>query len=77
MKIKAEHLSLLQSLVAPLDTPALREEYRAAGLSPMRYRWDLLFRVPYHARFPLIDAMYQYANDTHIDTALRHITGTR
>lgn len=38
-----------------------------------RYRWDVLFAVPVAIRSPLMNRLYQYANDEHIDTALRAI----
>jgi ubiquinone biosynthesis protein COQ9 len=71
MKITQEHLDQLRALVAPLDTAQNRKAYRSAGLSAMRYRWDLLWAAK--APRELWDAMYRYANDTHIDTALRRI----
>lgn len=38
-----------------------------------RFRWDLLWCVPQETRQPLVDNIYQYCNDTHIDTALKYI----
>lgn len=54
-----------------IDTPAGRAAYIANGLSDKRYRWDLC----YHAGLTpwICDTIYPYANDTHIDTALRAI----
>jgi len=81
MKVKPEHMQTLRVALAPLDTVALRAEY-AAGKFPhaerckdvdMRYRWDLLYMVHGSVREPLMKALYAYANDSHIDTALRAI----
>jgi hypothetical protein len=77
MKIKPEHIEALQSLVIPSHSEELHAQYRDANLSDKRYRWDLLYRVPYHARVTVIDEIYKYANDTHIDTVLRKITNTK
>ena len=61
----------MRAAIAPHDTPEARASYRAAGLSDRRFRWDLSYR----ARLtPWICAnVYSYADDTHIDTALRAI----
>ena len=47
--------------------------YKDNGLSEKRFRWDLLYSVQSVVRQPIFDRMYKYANDTHIDTALRRI----
>jgi len=49
-------------------------EYQAAGLSAKRYRWDCVWAIPSDARNSWFNKVYQYANDDHIDTALRKIT---
>lgn len=68
------------------------EAYAAAGRSAKRYRWDCLWaavRLGYvaigqghHApaepeRAAVYLPVYDYADDSHIDTALRKITGTK
>ena len=85
MKVKPEHFRKLQAAIAPLDTTALRQNYKD-GLFPgaeackdlyLRYRWDLL----YMSRLKIGDGVgikgdvdiYGYANDDHLDTALRRI----
>ena len=81
MKIKPEHLSKLQNMLA--DTPEIKhatiqEKYQEAGISHMQYRWDRLWmlkRDNHEKRDQLMSQLYQYANDDHIDTALRHILG--
>lgn len=41
--------------------------------SAMRLRWDILYAIPQAIRQPLIDELYKYMNDSHIDTALKAI----
>jgi hypothetical protein len=38
-----------------------------------RFRWDLLYSVTYSKRSEVINNIYTYANDIHIDTALKTI----
>lgn len=72
LKIKPDHLSHLINTMQPLDTEFYRSRYIAAGLSDMRYRWDLLR----HAGLMtwLCDNLYPYLNDTHINNALKSFT---
>lgn len=48
-----------------------RARYRAERLTDKRYRWDLLWACGM-AKF-VINTLYDYCNDDHIDTALREI----
>jgi hypothetical protein len=79
MKIKPAHFDVLRTAVAQLDTSFHRERYKAAELSDKRYRWDLLYHaqrkniVPEHF---VCDTLYIYANDDHLDTALRRLVPT-
>lgn len=80
MKIKPEHVEHLRIGIAPLDTPERRQKYINGDFSNAeytkdvdeRYRWDLLYAIPWYTRW-VCDNIYPYANDTHIDTALRSI----
>lgn len=72
MKIKPEHLKVLSDKLKPLDTEELRAKYRAQGLTPRRYRWDLTYALPAMSQW-LCDHIYCYADDGHIDTALRTV----
>jgi hypothetical protein len=38
-----------------------------------RFRWDLLWAIPHKIRLEITDRIYKYANDDHVDTALKHI----
>lgn len=80
MKITAEHLGLLRTLVAPLDSDETRAAYVAGdfpragvvrGLD-MRYRWDL-FHAATRGQGAVVDTLYAYLTDKHIDTALRSL----
>jgi hypothetical protein len=82
MKMKPEHYTILEQAIRPvLNTyPHIHEDYQLKGLSDMRYRWDLL----YISKLKIGDGvgtsglpLYAYLNDTHIDTALKAITGTK
>ena len=89
MKIKQNHYDTMEMHINRViaDNPHLLSDYEKAGLSGKRYRWDMLRR----AQFPAIcgqhaynvngitwicDNLYSYLDDSHIDTALRKITGT-
>lgn len=76
MKIKPEHYQELSRIVEqgkPLIPPL--GEYLSAGNSAKRWRWDILWAAK--AGNWLGQNIYPYANDNHIDTALRAITGTK
>jgi hypothetical protein len=79
MKMNADTFATIQSGVRSIMDlyPQALDNYTKAGKSARRYRWDL-----YHAACDrkLIDPMLVYRdglNDSHLDTALRAITGTK
>lgn len=81
MKMTQSDYNLLEShiqglmLNLELNLDDCKQKYHEAGLSMMRFRWDL-----YHACNPrgkLFKHFSNYLNDSHIDTALRKITGTK
>jgi hypothetical protein len=54
-----------------------RNYYVLQNLTAKRWRWDLLWRAKREGYLPdrfIEDTIYSYANDDHIDTALRRIT---
>ena len=53
------------------EHPGMKAEYTKKGLSPMRYRWDIMYLSKVD-----IPKYYHYLNDDHIDTALRKILGS-
>jgi hypothetical protein len=82
LKIKPEHYALLQSAISATlaKHPVSRETYLRRGFSPKRFRWDLLYAsqidgVP--GNLWICREIYPYANDEHIDSALRAIVRTK
>ena len=81
MKMRPADYAALKAAVLPSMEQLLETDYRAAGLSPMRWRWDCLR----HSKVKIGDGvgvpgdlnLYAYCNDTHIDTALRKIATER
>lgn len=77
MKMKPEDYSRLETAISKVlsSHDATLQDYLDAGLTPKRFRWDALWRA---VRLNWFDfgQMYDYLNDTHIDTALRKITRT-
>lgn len=75
MKIKPEHYAYMRDTIRDrVDMSAVREAIMADGRYKdfdARFRWDCLHRaglVPW-----VCEHVYPYANDDHIDTALRRI----
>ena len=78
MKIKSEHYIIMIDAIAKLSESinmpsyleSLREDPRVKD--PLkRFRWDLMSSAV-GSRW-ICDNLYSYANDDHIDTALRRI----
>ena len=77
MKIKPEHYDTIREAVntAKAEYPSITAQYEAGEISAKRYRWDLCYAgrlTPW-----LCENVYPYANDSHIDTALRRVTNTK
>ena len=71
MKMKPKHYQALRAIVLQDHRPT-EASYLEQGLSAKRYRWDLLWNAP--GRRAWFDSgVYDYLDDTHIDTALRRI----
>ena len=73
MKITKGHLQYIKQRIGAASTAPTWDQYKRAGLSAMRWRWDVA-RIAGLIPFFCTD-IYKYANDEHIDTALRHILG--
>lgn len=83
MKITPEDYAVLESAIkrAIASTGLNLDNYTSLGLSAKRFRWDLLEK----SRIVIGDGVningdvniYAYANNSHIDTALRRITKTK
>jgi len=73
MKIRPEHYEYMRAACATViaEHPELKSMYTDSGLSDMRFRWDLARRAGLMTW--ICDNLYSYANDDHIDTALRRI----
>lgn len=73
MKIKPEHMDEIRKRINHLgttcDLPGVRANYIASGLSEKRFRWDIMRAAGLSTL--LWNTLYLYANDDHIDTALR------
>jgi hypothetical protein len=81
MKITPDHYSTLcYAIYRSQQGMETREEYvNQHGLTDKRWRWDLLWRAKRVGYLPdrfIEDTLYGYCDDTHIDTALKRITGT-
>jgi len=78
MKMKQEHYDKINEAIKEVlaNNPTVSvESYAKAGLSPMRFRWDCLWYSK--VLNTMGDNALAYLNDSHIDTALRFITGTK
>ena len=72
MKLKPEHFAHMKAAILANSKAPTLPSYLARGLTEKRWRWDLLYAAKLS---PWICAnIYPYANDEHIDTALRVIT---
>lgn len=85
LKIKREDMEQLRAAVAPLDTLHRRAKYWAGDFPnadrcknlDMRYRWDLLndsgLKIGDGIGVSGNIQLYSYLDDTHIDSALKHL----
>lgn len=77
MKMQSEHYDYLEEAVQQVqsDKPkATVQSYLVRGLTALRFRWDLLSVAVSKGYFDF-SVLHGY-DDSHIDTALRRITGT-
>lgn len=82
LKIEYQHYKVLSDAIqrARSDCPAhTLESYTSRGLTPKRWRWDLMWYcsaklLPKHW---ITETLYPYLNDNHIDSALKSITNTK
>ncbi len=78
MKITKDHYLKLASGCADVlaKHPDMLERYQAAGLSDMRFNWDVLQLCQMDGKKGmewLCVELYPYLNDSHINTALARI----
>jgi hypothetical protein len=76
MKIKPEHAEYIKEQMLAYSNAPLLQPYLKAGLSEKRWRWDWCYRTPGLSKW-ICDNIYPYANDEHLDTLLRKITGCK
>ena len=78
-KMTPEHFEILRlASLAWLERHPLRH-YVALGLSDERHRWDMFWHACEHSKKLhgcFCADLYEYLNDSHIDTALRYIVRT-
>ena len=68
MKIKPEDYQALAVALSKHNLAEAYYQYEQKGLSPERFRWDMLHFSGFDTR-----PLYSYLNDSHIDTALKRI----
>ena len=73
MKMKQEHYDILNNAIKSSRFYDDLMNYKQAGMSAKRWRWDCLWSVRESLK-EWFSIVYQYLNDDHIDTALRRIT---
>lgn len=75
MKITQAHFDELKKLISDQWTPEqLRNrwrQYQEVRLTATRYLFDLFYMIPTGPRTRWIDEVYKYADDSHLETALR------
>ena len=78
MKITREHKNQMYDLLDAVrdanDLPAYRDAlWSGVGNGDLgkRLRWDLLYATDSTERFRWFEEVYEYADDTHVDTVLR------
>ena len=78
MKISKDHYSILEKAIKIVESkfPHARKQLKKKGKSDKEYRWMLLWISADNEYLPhnFMSSLYEYLNDTHIDTALRKIT---
>jgi hypothetical protein len=80
MKMTSEHYAKLKELYAEqwtLIEHERREDWLRHHTKPKdlqkRLRWDFFWKIHSADRGPLMQELYSYLDDTHIDTALKRI----
>ncbi len=71
MKITKAHIEYMRQAIGGIINAPTLEQYQSQGLTARRWRWDL-FHLAIGSKW-VCDNLYGYANDSHIDTALKHI----
>jgi len=73
MKMTVEHYNIIKASIAAIDRDKALA-HRALELGndkAKRFRWDMLYLT--ELREWICETLYQYLDDTHIDTALKAV----
>jgi len=82
MKVKKHDYNELRDAIHNRVNELTREKIKEHKMSLInsntgdiskKFRWNLLWAVSFPVRQVIVDRIYQYANDNHIDTALKSI----
>lgn len=74
MKIKTEDFNELKREIEIILSGLIRNTINITNDNhDERIRWNVFYCVPRDIRTPLTDRIYTYANDDHINTALKRI----
>ena len=68
MKIKKEHFKELEEVINNIHISDWRKYYKEKGLSKERFIWDMFYLSKFDCNI-----LYDYLNDSHIQTALSKI----
>ena len=77
MKIKPEDYKILKNEISMLPSDEVTQLRFNIGLDTRvkdedkRFRWDLMYRAGLTKW--VCDTLYPYMNDSHLDTALKHV----
>lgn len=79
LKVSEEHIAILREATAPFMNKDTQEVYAESGLSFTRYIWDALWSARRRSQTvkDTLDAIYKYADDTHITSVLRMLAKER
>lgn len=83
MKMQSEHFEQLRLMLEQVAArngktfSEIGESFERAGFTNKRCRWDIFWAIPNPDRreWFSVNGIYDYLDDSHIDTALRKITG--
>ncbi|MBW2632507.1 MAG: hypothetical protein JRC90_12285 [Deltaproteobacteria bacterium] len=79
MKVTKEDLKTMKKIIeeffaaSSFDIDTTRALYKSKKMSDTRFRFDILYAAVATTRSTVIKDIYKYANDTHINTALKTI----
>lgn len=72
-KLKAEHIEFLQNELPKGEIIHCHQDYIERGYTTRRWMWDCVWELPKWKRDMFFASVYQYANDSHIESVLRMV----